>query len=232
MKPLVLIPARGGSKGVPGKNIKLLDGVPLIQFTIKEALKVFSRAEVCVSTDDQEILEIAEQAGIKAPFLRPSELATDNAGSQEVMLHALDFYKSQGYNADVLVLLQPTSPFRSYQQILEAFQLYHPELDMVVSVKKTELNPYYVLMEENHEGYLEKIKEANFTRRQDVPKVWELNGAIYVINVNSLKKETIGSFKRIKKYEMDEQSSHDIDTIRDWAIAEWYIEQIKKKKYL
>lgn len=230
MKALVLIPARGGSKGVPRKNIKLLSGVPLIHFTIKEALKVFAADKVCVSTDDTEILEIAAQTGINVPFFRPAELATDTAGSREVMLHALDHYKALGYDADVLVLLQPTSPFRTHQQIKGAMALYEPQLDMVVSVKETAANPYYVLMEENNEGYLEKVKQANFTRRQDLPKVWELNGAIYVINVKALRAMAMSDFKRVKKFEMDERSSHDIDTQLDWAIAEWYVREMKKEK--
>lgn len=91
---------------------------------------------------------------------------------------------------------------------------------MLVSVKETKANPYYVLREENEKGYLIKSKESNATRRQDVPKVWELNGAIYIINPNALKHQSIGEFKKVKKYVMDEVSSHDIDTIIDWKFAE------------
>jgi CMP-N,N'-diacetyllegionaminic acid synthase len=140
-----------------------------------------------------------------------------------VLLHAVDFYEKQGYYPDVLVLLQVTSPFRTAHQIKEALAAYNEEFDMVVSVKETKSNPYYVLFEENEEGYLKKSKEGTFTRRQDCPQVWEYNGAIYVINIQSLKKSPLGAFKKVKKYVMDEVSSHDIDTPLDWKIAEYII---------
>lgn len=226
MKPLVIIPARGGSKGVPRKNIKLLCGKPLIHFTIEAAQEVVDNINICVSTDDEEIKSIAEKAGLFVPFLRPDELASDTASSHEVLMHAIEYYEKQGYFADTLILLQPTSPFRSAQQIKEAIDLYSNEIDMVVSVKETKSNPYYILFEENQNGYLKKSKEANFTRRQDCPKVWELNGAIYIINVASLKSKLMTEFTKIIKYEMDEYSSHDIDTPFDWQLAE-FISSIK-----
>lgn len=225
MKPLIVIPARGGSKGVPRKNIKLLGGKPLINWTIDEARKIFSDDLICVSTDDLEIKNTVEKSGLKVPFLRPEELATDKAGSYEVLLHAIQFYESKGYYADVLVLLQPTSPFRNSNQIQEAFNLYNPNLDMVVSVKETKSNPYYTLFEENESGYLVKSKKSNIARRQDLPQVWEYNGAIYIINVETLKQKSIIDFEKIKKYTMDEFTSHDIDTILDWKLAEILIEE-------
>ncbi len=221
MRPLVIIPARGGSKGVPRKNIKLLSGKPLIHYTIEAAQEVVDNINICVSTDDEEIKSIAEKKGLYIPFLRPNELASDTAGSYEVLLHAVEYYEKQGYFADTLILLQPTSPFRSSQQIKEAIKLYSNEIDMVVSVKETKSNPYYILFEEDQQGYLKKSKEANFARRQDCPKVWELNGAIYIINVASLKSKLISEFTKIIKYEMDEYSSHDIDSQFDWELAEY-----------
>lgn len=223
MKPLIIIPARGGSKGVPGKNIKLLSGKPLIHYTIEAAKELFENDLICITTDDQKIYDIALESGLKIPFLRPKELASDTAGSYEVLLHAVDFYEKQGYFADTIILLQPTSPFRTSLQIQEALKLYHQNIDMVVSVKETKANPYYILFEENEKGFLQKSKQAQFTRRQDCPKVWEVNGAIYIINVASLKKQTIGAFERSIKYEMDEFSSHDIDTLFDWKLAELLI---------
>jgi CMP-N,N'-diacetyllegionaminic acid synthase len=223
MKILVVIPARGGSKGIPRKNCKILEGKPLIHYSIEAAQKLFSNKQILVSTDDEEIKICAEQTGISVPFLRPAELATDLSGSYEVLLHALEFEEARGNNYDVLVLLQPTSPFRNETHILEALQLYTEELDMIVSVKEAKSNPYYGLVEENEAGYLEKSKPGNFTRRQDAPKVWEYNGAIYIINVNSLKKNTLGEFKKVKKYIMDDVSSHDLDTQFDWMIAELLI---------
>lgn len=226
MKPLVVIPARGGSKGVPRKNIKELNGKPLLHYTIEAALSIFDKEIVCVSTDDNEIKQCAEAAGLKVPFLRPDELATDTAGTYEVLLHAVSFYENLGYYPDTLILLQPTSPFRNYKHISEAISSYNSTLDMVVSVKETKSNPYYVLFEENNLGYLEKSKMATFTRRQDCPRVWEYNGAIYVINISRLKKASLANFDKVKKYVMDEYSSHDIDTLFDWKIAELIATQI------
>lgn len=221
MRPLIIIPARGGSKGVPGKNIKLLNGKPLIQYTIEAALEVFDNNQIIVSTDTEEIKAVAEQLGLDVPFLRPLELATDTASSRDVILHAMDYCSStMSWSPDAIALLQPTSPFRTGAHIKEALKLYHPSLDMVVSVKETESNPYYILFEEDEDHYLRKSKSSQAKRRQDVPKVWELNGAIYIINPESIKKGEIGDFDKVVKYEMDTYSSVDIDTPLDWQIAE------------
>jgi len=220
LRPLVIIPARGGSKGVPGKNIKLLNGKPLIQYTIEAATTVFPMDTICVSTDDIEIKQVAERCGLQVPFMRPKELSTDKTGTYEVLLHALLHYENQGYYPDVLVLLQATSPFRTSDQIVEALELYDSSCDMVVSVKETKSNPYYVLREENEQGWLVNSKEGNFITRQDCPKVYELNGAIYVISVEALKQKSMTEFKLNKKYVMDDLSSHDIDDMIDWKIAE------------
>ena len=231
MKILVVIPARGGSKGVPRKNIKVLGDKPLIQYTIDAAKGVFDDEFICVSTDDFEIKSVVEQLGLKVPFLRPNELASDTAGTYEVLLHAISYYESKGYFPDTLILLQPTSPFRTSAHIKEALKLYHESIDMVVSVKETKANPYYILFEEDRNGYLKKTKEANFTRRQDCPKVWEYNGAIYIINVKALKEKTISQFTKVCKFEMDETSSHDIDTLLDWRIAEIIINDKENDRY-
>lgn len=225
MKPLVIIPARGGSKGIPGKNIKLLSGKPMIHYAIEAAQQLFDNELICVTTDSTEIKKVSEETGIIVPFLRPNELASDTSGTYEVLLHAIEFYEKKGYFPDTLILLQPTSPFRTASQIEEAIKLYSDQVDMVVSVKETKSNPYYILFEEDENGFLKKSKEANFIRRQDCPKVWEYNGAIYIINVESLKKQNISSFKKIIKYEMEEFSSHDIDTIFDWNMAELMIKK-------
>lgn len=228
MKPLVVIPARGGSKGVPRKNINPLGGKPLILWTIDAAREVFSDTEICVSTDDEEIKWVVEQSGLKVPFLRPIQLATDTAGSYEVLLHAVSFYEIQGYFPDTLILLQPTSPFRTSMQIKEAITLFHSDLEMIVSVKETKSNPYYLLREEDENGYLIKSKEFHATHRQDVPKVWELNGAIYVIDVNALKTKSLSQFTKVKKFEMDELTSLDIDTPFDLQLAEFLVKYVNK----
>lgn len=225
MKPLIVIPARGGSKGVPRKNIKKLGGKPLIQYSIEAAKTVFPDELICVSTDNNEIKSTVESLGLQVPFLRPADLATDTSGTYEVLIHAIDFYETKGYKPDVLVLLQPTSPFRTEKHIKEALSVYNDSIDMVVSVKETKSNPYYILFEEDDNGFLKKSKEAHFTRRQDCPKVWEFNGAIYIINIATLKKKSIQEFERIVKYEMSEFSSHDIDTLFDWEVAEMIMKQ-------
>lgn len=217
---IVVIPARGGSKGVPNKNIKELGGKPLIQYTIDAARELFDDDQILVSTDSINIKSTVENLGLKVPFIRPEHLATDEAGSYEVLLHAVGEAEKMGINPEILILLQPTSPFRTSKHIEEALKVYNSELEMVVSVKETSANPYYILREENDKGYLIKSKEGTFTRRQDCPKVWELNGAIYVINVKSLKIKPISEFTKVKKYIMDESSSHDIDSMLDWTIAE------------
>lgn len=224
MNPLIIIPARGGSKGIPGKNIKDLNGKPLIQYTIDSAREIFEDDKICVSTDAADIKKVAEDLGLTVPFTRPEKLATDKANTYNVLLHALQFYEKNLYVPDVVVLLQATSPFRNAQHISEAMNMYTRDCDMVVSVTETKANPYYVLFEENEDGWLEKSKNGNFTRRQDCPKVWEYNGAIYVINPKKLKKKNHLTFKKVKKYVMDEESSLDVDTPMDWLLAERLME--------
>ena len=221
MKILVVIPARGGSKGIPRKNIKPFAGKPLIYYTIDTARAIVPDEDICVSTDDDEIIQVVENYGLTVPFKRPDELATDTAGSYEVLLHALDFYERQGKHYDVLLLLQNTSPFRTAEHVKEALALYTPQVDMVVSVKECAANPYYCVFEENQEGYLHVCKgDGTIYRRQDAPKVYEYNGAVYVINTESLKKQHLHQFAKRIKYVMDEKSSFDLDTMNDWMIAE------------
>lgn len=223
MKTLVIIPARSGSKGLPDKNIKLLNGKPLIHYSIEVALKVFKAEDICVSTDSEKYKKIAEKTGIEVPFLRPEKISTDTSTSQEVILHCLDFYKQKGIHYDTVLLLQPTSPFRKKEHITQIISSYTKELDMVVSVKETESNPYYVLAEENEQGYLEKSKKGNFTRRQDCPKVYEYNGSMYVINVNSLSTMKMSEFSKVKKFEMEKFYSIDIDNQFDFDFAEFVL---------
>lgn len=229
MRYLIVIPARGGSKGIPRKNIKPFAGKPLIYYTIDAARSIVSDEDICVSTDDDEIIQVVENYGLKVPFKRPAELATDTAGTYEVLLHALDFYEKQGNHYDALILLQNTSPFRTAEHVKEALKLYTPEIDMVVSVKECAANPYYCVFEENDEGYLHVCKgDGTIYRRQDAPKVYEYNGAIYIINTDSLKKQHMHQFSKRIKYVMDDRSSFDLDTMNDWLIAE----SIKKEEAL
>jgi len=226
MRYLVIIPARGGSKGIPHKNIKPLNGKPLIHYTIDVARGVAKDEDICVSTDDAEIISVVEEYGLKVPFVRPAELATDTAGTYEVLLHALDFYEKQGKHYDVVLLLQNTSPFRTVEHVKEALALYRSDIDMVVSVNATKTNPYYNCFEEDKEGFLKKtLDSSNFIRRQDAPVTYEYNGAIYVINAEQMKKMPLGKFTRKVKYVMDDIHSVDLDTMMDWKYAEFIIKE-------
>lgn len=228
MSDLFLIPARGGSKGVPGKNIKLLGGKPLIYYSLDAACAVSPHKNICISTDSDEIINVVRNYGLTVPFKRPASLANDTAGSYEVIMHALSFYKSINKKFKRIILLQPTSPFRTSQHISEALALYNSKLDMVVSVKKTKANPYFTLFEESGSGFLVQSKKGSFSRRQDCPKVYEYNGAIYIMNVKSLKKKPPSQFEKIKKYVMPEEDSLDIDTPLDFFIAESLMNEKQK----
>ncbi len=221
MKLLVIIPARGGSKGIPHKNIKPLGGKPLIHYTIDIARQIASDEDICVSTDDEEIIKCVENYGLKVPFVRPDELATDTAGTYEVLLHALDFYEKKRKKYDAVLLLQNTSPFRKAEQVKEALKLYREDIDMVVSVKECAANPYYCVFEEDNNGYLHVCKgEGNIFRRQDAPKVYEYNGAIYIMNAERLKTTHMHKMQKRVKYVMDDLSSFDLDSMWDWQMAE------------
>ena len=225
MKVLVVIPARGGSKGIPDKNIRILNGKPLITHTIDAALQLFDPERILISTDSEKIQAIAEKSGLNVPFLRPAELSTDTAGSYEVILHAMEIARELEIDFDTVILLQPTSPLRTSKHLQEAMEVYEPSLDMVVSVKESDENPYYSLFEENNAGYLEKSKQGDFTRRQDCPQVYAYNGAIYIMNAKSLESKSMGSFKNIRKYVMSSEDSIDIDTPLDWKIAEFLLSE-------
>lgn len=227
MKYLYIIPARGGSKGIPHKNIKELNGKPLIHHTIDVARQIVSDEDICVSTDDVEIIKCVEDYGLKVPFVRPAELATDTAGTYEVLLHALDYFESQGRVYDTVLLLQNTSPFRTVEDVRGALALYRQDIDMVVSVKESAPNPYYNCFEENEEGFLTKTLEAGpkLVRRQDAPVTYEYNGAVYVMNVQRLKEMHYGKFTKIVKYVMDDIHSVDLDTMLDWKYAEFVIKE-------
>jgi CMP-N,N'-diacetyllegionaminic acid synthase len=220
---LFIIPARSGSKGIPGKNIKMLGGKRLIYYAIDLARKFVPDDQICVSTDSDEIKNIVEIYGLKVPFLRPVDLSSDKSGTREVLLHALEFYEKTVRNFKTIVLLQPTSPFRNFNHLEEALKLYNHEFDLVVSVVETDSNPYYNLFEENESGFLKQSKVSQYERRQDCPKIYQFNGAIYIINSNSIKIAPMNKFKKIIKFEMDKVSSVDLDTPLDWNWAEFLL---------
>lgn len=226
MKYLVVIPARGGSKGIPHKNIKPLCGKPLIYYSIDVARQFTSDENICVTTDDAEIISVVEQHGLKVPFVRPAELATDTCGSNEVIQHAYQFFADKGILYDAIVLLQPTSPFRKVVFLKEAVALYDDSIDMVTSVRPAACNPYYDGFEDNSEGLLVVSKgDGLIERRQDAPNVWQQNGSIYVINPKSLMEKGLSRFTRIRKYPMSEYYSVDIDNPFDWKVAELIIKE-------
>ena len=223
-KMLAVIPARGGSKGLPGKNICLLADKPLICYTIDAARGILPDKDICVSSDSKEITGIVEGYGLKVPFLRPSALATDTSKTTEVLLHALDFYECKGEHYETLLLLQPTSPFRTVEHIRKALELYDRTTDMVVSVKSS--HSASVICSENAAGYLELTLNKGADRRQNL-NYYEYNGAIYIINIASFRREGKLTFKKIKKYVMDDLSSMDIYNWLDYEFAEL----LMRKKY-
>lgn len=228
-RPLIIIPARGGSKGIPRKNIKPLDGKPLIAYSIEVAKAVApDPANILLSTDDEEIAATARSLGIEVPYMRPAELAGDTTGTREVLLDAMDWADRRGISYDCVLLLQPTSPLRTAADAEAGLRLYSPDIDMVVSVMPSAANPYYDCFETDADGLLHISKgPGTYTRRQDAPKAWQYNGAIYVINPDSLRRMPMGAFPRRVPLEMPRENSIDLDTPLDWTIAEAIIKDRK-----
>lgn len=222
-KILFVIPARGGSKGIPGKNIKPMGGIPLICRSIDIARKFVPDKDICVTTDSDEIINVVRQHGMEVPFKRPDYLATDTASSYDVLIHALDFYKSKGIDYDWMVLLQPTTPFRKEEDLRKMLDMMTDDLDMVVSVKQAETNPYYNCYAMNEQGYLQKfikLPNSGYGRQAARPVIYEKNGSVYVIKIESLRKQKINEFEKVHIYEMSKEYSIDLDEPLDWIFAE------------
>ena len=222
---LGLITARGGSKGLPRKNPRLLGGKPLIAWTIEEAQNAVSLDRLILSSDDLEIIETARRHGCEVPFVRPAELATDSADSLAVVRHAL---ASLGSSYDYVVLLQPTSPFRTAADIEGSLKLCHergaPACVSVVEVSKT---PYWMFKRgENQKLVPLFAPELMPARRQDAPPVYALNGAVFVAKTGHLVDG--GSFvaPETVAYVMDEARSVDIDTEDDLALLHWKLDRV------
>jgi CMP-N,N'-diacetyllegionaminic acid synthase len=217
-----IIPARGGSKGIPRKNIRLLAGKPLIGWTIEAALNSKVCERLLVSTDDPEIAAVAREFGADTPFLRPPSLSSDISTSVSVVEHAIDWMNDTGAETFSHVLfLQPTSPFRTAGDIQNAVNIAKKTDAAVVSVCEPQHHPYLfkIIREDGTLGNL--IPEsAQYSRRQDFPPVFTLNGAIYVISVNRLKKEKTFTPKKTVPYIMPPERSLDIDTPWDFFLAE------------
>lgn len=215
---LAIIPARGGSKGVPRKNIRDAVGKPLIAWTIDEAKKSKYIDRLIVSSEDKEIITIAESWGCEAPFVRPEELARDDTPGVEPVLHAVKMLP--GY--DYIVLLQPTSPLRSAEDIDGCIeQCIKRQANTCVSVTEPDKNPYWMYELDEHGRLYPVIKtDKAILRRQDLPKVYVLNGAVYVtkcdwllINKALITAETIA-------YLMPKERSLDIDGELDFVLLE------------
>ncbi len=215
---LFVIPARGGSKGLPGKNIKELCGKPLIAYSIDVAREFVEDKHICVSTDSEVIKQKVESYGLSVPFLRPNYLATDSATTNDVLVHAVNFFKEQGFEYKKLVLLQPTSPLRTSQDVQGAIELYRDDIDMVVSVMKSHAPA--VLCSENEDGFVELVYNKNSAGRQQLQDMYEFNGAVYVMNVQSLVEKSIAGFSKKVKYVMSKENSVDIDDIYDFKLVE------------
>lgn len=220
---LYIIPARGGSKGILHKNIKALHGKPLIYYSIDIARALANDEHICVSTDDEEIIKVVTDYGLQIPFVRPKALASDTASTNDVLLHALQYYESIGRNYRAIVLLQPTSPLRLVENVQTAVKLYTDDIDMVVSVKLS--SSAAVICEEDLDGFLTMTLNKDDVRRQDVKPYYEYNGAVYVINPISLKEKGLSHFSRVRKSIMEDINSIDIDTPVDWLIAEAILEK-------
>ena len=223
-RTIATICARGGSKGLPGKNIRTFAGRPLIVHTILQALGCDRIDGVYVSTDDAAIAEIARGAGAQVPYLRPAELATDAAPKLPVIDHLVRHLEAGGADIARIVDLQPTSPLRRGSDI-EAALAVQPEAELVVSVTAAHDNPYFNLVETQADGTVRLSKGDGSGRRQDVPAVRALNGSIYVWQRAALAKAAVHGLWSVQcvPYEMPRWRSVDIDDLEDFEHAEWLL---------
>ncbi|MEA3321200.1 MAG: acylneuraminate cytidylyltransferase family protein [Bacillota bacterium] len=222
-----IIPARGGSKGLKRKNIANLRGKPLIAYTIEAALKSKFIDKVIVSTDDEEIAEVARKYGADVPFIRPNELATDTASSIDVVKHAILFLEAEMRNEiESVILLQPTSPLRDHIDIDNAFKLYlKNNLSPVVSVCPALSHPFLLKVIEG--DFLVDFFKSGFkvSRRQDLPEVFELNGAIYITTRELVIRQGMLYLDKVIPYVMSNEKSVDIDTKMDFLLVETILQK-------
>jgi CMP-N-acetylneuraminic acid synthetase len=220
-KILAIVPARGGSKRLPRKNIMPLFDKPLIAWSIEAATKSKYIDNVIVSSDSEEILEVARAFGANVPFIRPKELAADDTRSIDVVIHALNFYKEEKY--DFVILLQPTSPLRDEEDIDRAIEYFFSKnATSVIGVCEVEHSPLWSnTLDESMsmDNFLDD--KYNNSRSQDLPTYYRINGAFYMSQTGSvLKNETFFTKKDIYAYLMSQEHSVDIDTFFDFITAE------------
>ncbi len=233
MNILGFIPARGGSKNLPGKNIKLLNGKPLIAYTIEIAIKNKNIDRVIVSTDDEEIAEISKKYGAEVPFLRPEELAQDNTPDKPVMLHLINWLKeNENYEFDILVHLRPTTPFKTSEIINNCIEKIKSNniLTAVRTVTKSEgvSHPYWMYKEKNGilKSFIEGIDISKYYQRQLLPPCYKLNGVVDVLRTNIILNSTNHFGDKIGFVEIDEYNSIDIDTEFDFMLCEFLLAKI------
>lgn len=223
---LGIIPARGGSKSIPKKNIRQLAGKPLIAYSIETAKKCKMLNRTIVSTDDPEIAEVSKKYGGDVPFIRPKDLSMDDTPMVPVLKHAVSFIeKDADVNVDIVVLLDPTSPFRRVEDIENCIKkLEHSDTDSAVTVCEVEHNPYFVMMEMKGEKLVPLISSDKvITRRQDAPKVYRLNAAVYAIKRDILMNENKIITKNTEAVKMPEELSAHIDHEIDIQFAEFLL---------
>jgi CMP-N-acetylneuraminic acid synthetase len=226
---IAIIPARGGSKRLPGKNIRPLAGKPLIGWAIEAALSVPVITEVMVTTDDTKIADVAKQFGAQIPFLRPAALSSETAGTTEVILHTLEYYRNErSTEFEFLILLQPTSPLREAQDIIDAITvLKSKNADAVVSVSPCQHSPLWSNTLPEDQSLKNFLPEKWLgVRSQDLPQYFRLNGAIYICRVKAFEEQRSLFLKdSIFAYPMPVEKSVDIDSEVDFVCAEFLKQQ-------
>jgi len=217
---IAIITARGGSKGLPRKNILPFCGKPLLAHTILAAAQSRAIDQIIVSTDDAEIAAVARQYGAEVPFMRPAPLASDTASSRDVLRHALSFLAGRGENIEAFCLLQPTSPLRTADDIDQAIDLFQAKnADSVISVTPFE-HPLQLAVEMAADKRIELRESTDFTRRQDMRQSWRPNGAIYIFRTEFFQQSTTYYGANSYGYLMPAERSVDIDSSIDLVVAE------------
>lgn len=235
-KILAMIPARSGSKRLPGKNIKKLLGKPLIAWTIEQAKKSKYIDKLIVSTDYEKIAEISKKYGAEVPFLRPKELARDDSPSIDAIFHAIHWFEARGEYYDILIVLEPTSPLRKDDDIDKAIKLFFESFekaDSLVSVGEVHLeNPY--ITKKIKAGFLRPVIKTDkiFYQSRQLPKVYFPYGVIYLSKVDALKKYKTVYQEKIIPYFIERWQNYEIDDIYDFMCVEAIIKQRLKEKKL
>jgi len=227
---IAIITARGGSKGLPKKNVLPFCGKPLIAYTIEAAKNSSSIDRIIVSTDDDEIAAVSRAYGAEVPFMRPSELASDTAGSRAVLLHALGSLENQHAPIDRFCLLQPTSPLRTAADIDGAFQIFKEKsADSVLSVTPFE-HPVQWAVEMQDNGIIRPRERGKNGRRQDMVEYYRPNGAIYMLRTDFFKDSTGYFGPSSYGYIMPPERSIDIDTKLDFIVAEAVLRYLQRNQ--